>query len=153
MKLLFLVILSSIVFTGCASKRNFAELPEATEDFRLPARSLEQKYPEINSYKAGNSKFGWCTPVKQLEQKWGVPDEINTVWVQVPALALPIFFLDGITTGGLVGAVMVYTMTPKQPEHYIWKKGNYSIDAFVGVNIFCDYEKHVLYWDWLETEK
>jgi len=153
MKPIILIILSSLVFTGCASKRNFAELPKDAADFKLPAKSLEQKYPEINLYKKGSFKLGRCSPVEQLEEKWGKPDEVNTVWMQVPLLVLPIIFIDGVTTGGLIGTAMVYGMAPKQPQHYIWKKGNYSIDAYVGVDIFCDYEKVVRYWDWIEVAK
>jgi len=150
---ILLVVISSFLFSGCAAKRDFSQLPNGVSDFKLPVKTLEEKYPEINLYKIGKPKIGWCTPVEQLEAQWGAPDEINKVWVQLPAMALPIFFLDGVTTGGLIGAGVVYTMIPKQPEHYIWKKGNYSIDAYVGTAIFCDYEKVVRYWDWAEVAK
>ena len=153
MKLLFLVVISSIVFTGCASKRDFAQLPEGAADFKLPVESLEQKFPEINLYKLGKAKIGWCTPVKQLMEKWGEPDEVNTEWMQLPLLVAPIVLADGITTGGLITGGIVVAMIPKQPQHYIWKKGNYSIDAYVGTAIFCDYEKVVRYWDWVEVAK
>jgi len=148
-----LVVISSFLFTGCAAKRDFGQLPKELSDFELPVKTLEEKYPEINLYKIGKPKIGWCTSVEQLVAQWGAPDEINKVWVQIPALALPIFFLDGVTTGGLIGAGIVYTMTPKQPEHYIWKKGKYSIDAYVTTDVFCDYEAHVMYWDWVEVAK
>lgn len=153
MKLLFVVVVSLLVFNGCAAKRDFAQLPHEDADFKLPVKALEEKFTEINLYKKGNFKFGWCTSVEQLEEKWGTPDEVNTVWVQVPLLVAPIAFIDGITTGGVIVAGVVYTMTPKQPQHYIWKKGNYSIDAYVVTDIFCGYEKHVMYWDWSEVTK
>ena len=153
MKFLFLVVVSLLIFNGCASKRNFSQLPADDVDFKLPVKVLEEKFPEIKLYKAGEPRFGWCTSVEQLEEKWGAPDEINTVWVQVPLLVAPIVFIDGITTGGVIAAGIVYTITPKQPQHYIWKKGNYSIDAYVVTDILCDYEKYVMYWDWSEVEK
>lgn len=153
MKLFFLVIISLLVFNGCASKRDFSQLPNEDADFKLSVKTLEEKFTEINLYQKGNSKFGWCTSVEQLEEKWGAPDEVNTVWAQIPLLVAPIVFIDGITTGGVIAAGIVYTMTPKQPQHYIWKKGNYSIDAYVVTDIFCDYEKYVMYWDWSEVSK
>jgi len=141
-----------IISQGCSTKNEFGVLPTAQQDFLLEKETLIKKFPEIRAYEPGFRKIS-CSEVEHLEKIWGKPDEIQTDWVQVPLLIVPIALIDGFTTGGLIATGMVYGMMPKQPRHYIWKKGRYSIDAYVNASVFCDYKNAVGYWDWVEVAK
>lgn len=144
-------LLAIFLTQGCttrAAKKDFAELPTSSKAFHLSKTELIEKYPEVKNYELGQSKIGWCSEVNQLEEKWGKPDEINTDWMNIPLLIVPIAFIDGVTTGGLIVTGAIYSMGYKQPKHYIWKKGDYSIDAYVTNNQLCNRKDIVQYWDW-----
>ena len=148
MMMMTIIIILFSLLPGCATYRALGPIPTDLNEFELPIASLESSYPELDVYKLGNLFVGYCTPVNQLTKLWGEPDEKKTVWLQVPILAIPIALVDGVTTGGTIAIGIAYAMFPKQPQHYIWRKGNYEIDAYVSTEIGCGYKPRLWNWKW-----
>lgn len=135
---------------GCATNRNLGSLPTDPSEFRQPLASLRSHYDELDRYDRGNLFFGYCTPVEQLKRLWGEPDQVVTEWVQMPILMVPMAISAG-GPGGAIGIGIAYGMYPRQPQRYIWRKGNYKIDTRVVTGIDCGYEPRIHFWEWNET--
>ncbi|MFZ5593804.1 MAG: hypothetical protein ACOY4D_06030 [Pseudomonadota bacterium] len=145
-KLAFLFTL--MFLAGCASNRTLGPVPIDSKEFKTSIETLNTTYPDLDVYRKNNVFIGYCTPIKQLTKLWGEPDQVKTVWLQIPIVVLPIVFIDGITTGGMIATGIAYGMYPKQPKHYIWRKGRYEIDAYVTTEIGCGYEPRLWHWEW-----
>ena len=142
-----------LLVNGCATHRSLGEIPKSGTEFNLSSENLKRKYPEIEQYEQGYKNlglFGYCTPFTQVLALLGEPEKVETVWFHLPALAVPIFFYDGITSGGLIGSVIVLGMVPKQPKQYYWRKGNYKIMAYADSSYICGYEQRLFFWKWSE---
>ena len=155
---MYRMIITMVFFSllsGCAVNRALGPIPTDPNEFKLPIGSLKTSYPEIDVYDRDNLIVGYCTPITQLTKLWGEPNEIRTVWFQVPVIVVPIALavtiVDGVATGGIVATGIVYGMYPKQPQHYIWTKGNYEIDTYVSTEIDCAYEPRIWYWQWKQV--
>ncbi len=147
-KIITIALISSLY--GCATNRALGPVPTEPDEFKLPLASLRSNYHELDVYYLGNLFVGYCTPIEQLKKLWGEPNEVVTEWLQVPVLVVPIALAGG-GAGGAIATGIVYGMYPKQPERYIWRKGNYEIETRVLTEIGCGYEPRIHHWQWNET--
>jgi len=143
-----ILIVIFVFLSGCATNRNLGPIPTDPAEFKLPIASLKSSYPELETYNRDNVFVGYCTPVNQLKKAWGEPNEIQTVWLQVPIVAVPFAFAG---TGGVIAVGIGYSMYPAQPKHYIWRKGDYEIDAYISTEIGCGYEPRLWNWQWKQV--
>lgn len=148
MRRLMIMTIFFLLLSGCATNRELGSLPTELHDFKLPMPSLKANYPDIEIYNRDNLFLGYCTPIDQLSKLWGEPDEIKAEWLQVPAMVLPFVFAG---TGGVIAVGIGYGMYPAQPQHYVWRKGNYEIDAYIRTEIGCGYEPRLWFWEWKQS--
>lgn len=151
-KLVLLNVLTLLI-SSCATNLPLGSMPTNENDFLQPYETLKKSYPQIETYKSRSNWMSYCTPISQLTSIWGEPSNIETEWSQVPLITIPIALAagGGVTPGGLIAVGMGYTMSPKQPQHYYWKKGNYIIDVRVTTDFMCSYDSRIQYWSWTEA--
>lgn len=142
-----------LVLAGCSTIA-VGPLPTMAEEFSRPLDELRTSYPEIKNYEIGSSILGHCADINQVIAKLGKPDEVQTEWVQMPLLSLPLAAAGG-GPGGAFLVVVSFGMYPQQPKNHIWRRGRYTITARTALDISCRYDTRIFYikWDPLPPEK
>ncbi len=145
---LFLIFL---IASSCATSRPLGLLPHDEQDFKMSIEELKAKYPDISIYEKEGFSFGYRTPIKEVIEQWGEPDEKKVQLLQ-HGLMFTAIAAGGIASGGitgpLVGTVIVLGMYPVPSKIYSWEKGDYVIEAVVDSSIFGGYIKRLWYWEW-----
>lgn len=151
------LFISLMIFAGCATSRPLGAIPKEPQDFILPFAELKAKFPELAVYEKKDFSLGYRTPVQDVIDQWGEPNNKSVQWWRPHGLALPALIVGGVASGGiegpLIGAGIVLGMFPVPVMVYIWEKGDYLIDVYVDSSILGGYMKRLWYWEWKYKEK
>ena len=142
--ILFLLLSTLFIFNGCTSKANFSHTPTKQADFRKPLETLKQEYSDIEEYDRFFVSAEEAPRLEELEQMWGEPKK-EVRWIEY-GLGLGIMtactvFLSHVCLISLV-------LQPMPGKDYIWEKGDYTITAQGGNNIYVKYEDRIYNWEW-----
>lgn len=145
--LIIMIVISSFVLSGCASKANFNHTPVHESEFKKNIGVLEAEYSDIEKYDRIFASPTDVPKLEELEKKWGKA-ETEMQWTHS---FINIGMMAGFAVSGLVSvpiAVGIGLFTAIPHEKYTWQKGDYKIVAYGRSELFYGFEKRVARWEW-----
>ena len=150
--LVFLLLLSSFMLGGCATKAHFSNTPVNNAEFTKSMTVLEHDYSDIKEYDRFFASPSEAPTLQELEELWGKSTTEKRWGVYALNIALGAGLVaTGVLTYPFLAAIFVLNPTP--PEEYVWKKGNYEIVATGRNDALVGYEKRIHSWEWEEFQK
>ena len=140
--LIILILLSSLLFSGCASKVGFASTPVKNSEFIKSKSDLENQYSDIKEYDRFFASPTETPTLQELEGLWGKPTTEKR-WVgYITNFAIG----AGLTASGLIAypfLALIVALNPIPSEKYTWEKGNYKITAKGRSDLLVGYDKRI----------
>ena len=147
--ILLLFLISSLIFSGCASKANFTNTPVKQIEFTKNIETLKQDYSDINKYNASFVLPQNTPKVEELEKMWGEPEKTKQ-WFEFGFFTGVVILMSAFGTPAFLA---VYLFQPMPRENYVWKKGDYTISAEGANSIYVGYEKRMFQWEWKNEDE
>ncbi len=147
LNLLSIILSISLIFSGCASKVNFAHTPVKQEDFTKSKVVLEQEYSDIDEYTRMLATPSNRPKMQELEGLWGKAT-VETKWTGY------IFSTTIVVAGAVIVTpllLLLLAINPKPVHSYTWDKGNYTIKASETSDALSGYESRMHSWKWEEN--
>lgn len=145
---IYLFLLFTLLFLGCASKSDFNNTPIKNQEFNKDFKTLKNKYSDIEKYDRFFSSPVHSSPVKELTLIWG-ESKVEKNWLEYSlykllditliSIGYPIFAID-------------FILNPYPQKTYIWEKGKYEIKVEGRNDAFVSYEERIFSWEWEEKK-
>ena len=145
-----LIVLTSLILSGCATKAHFNNTPTSDSEFTKSLPTLEQEYSDIKEFDRLFASPEEAPKAQELKDLWGEPKTEKRWGLYSLGLAIG----AGIVAMGYWPlAVIAIAFNPTPPEKYAWEKGNYEITATGRNDAWVGYEKRIHSWEWEEAHK